>query len=91
MYDSSATVGVGIGTLGTSAHMVLSIDFSNRAGFVQYDEKWSEVDGVTKRNGGTPVGISYNLAEKMQGWEMLICADTSRVLRFAGGAVTASV
>lgn len=91
VYDSSATVGVGIDTLGTSAHMVLSIDFSNRAGFVQYDEKFSVVDGKMVRNGGTPVGVSHHLAESMDGWEMLVCADTSRVLRFAGGAVTASV
>lgn len=88
VYDSSATVGVGIDTLGTSAHMVLSLDFENHTPFVTVNPT-GVTDGVP--TGGDPVGVSELLATHVEGWEMLVCADTSRVLRFADGALTASV
>ena len=89
VYDSSATVGIGIDTLGTSAHMVLSLDFTAKPEHVGFRQQWND-SNKTKSAGGD-IGVSETLAANMVGWDMLVVADTSRVLRFADGVVTASV
>ena len=89
-YDSSATTGVGVDTLGSAAHMILSVDFTARSNHVKLAPQVAD-PATGAKTGGTTIGVSESLAANMNGWEMLVICDTSRVLRFSGGAVTASV
>ena len=79
VYDSTATVGVGVDTLGSAQHMTLTLGFT------------AESTALVLPHAG---GLQLSTTEEWrghEGWEMLCIADTSRVIQFANGALTASV
>ena len=83
-YDSGATTGVGIDTLGSAQHLVLSIDFSAQASALRLP------GNVTHNADNHYLGTTEEFRTE-SGWECLVIADTSRVVRSVFGQITATV
>lgn len=78
VYDSDATVAIGADTLGTAQHLVLSVDFTSVSAGVLDDGAFAYADMAALQHYG-------------QTWEMLVIADTSRILQVSQGVVSVSM
>lgn len=78
VYDSDATVAIGADTLGTAQHLVLSMDFTqaNDALLTGVEDQYADMANLRKYDGI---------------WEMLVIADTSRILQVSQGVVSVSM
>ena len=86
-YDSSATMQLGLDSLHTAHHLTLDLDFTATPLNVTYDDQ-VDGDGTTV---GSIAGVSEEMCTNLTNWTMTVVADTSRVLRYQQGAVTAHV
>lgn len=78
VFDSDATVAIGVDTLGTAQHLVLSVDFTGGSNAVLVDDATAYADMA-------------NLRSYTGTWEMLVIADTSRILQVSQGVVSVSM
>ena len=85
VYDSTATVGVGVDTVGSAQHMVLHLDFTAVSPNLLVESNTADPNAR-----GDPLGVTQEWIDKTN-WEMMVIADTSRVMRVVGGMVTAAV
>ena len=86
-YDSSATMQLGLDSLSTAHHLTLDLDFTATPLSVTFDD---QVDGDSTTVGSI-AGVSEDMCTNLTNWTMTVIADTSRVLRYRQGAVTAHV